>query len=142
MICTEITISETDCNSIPVDTWKPASITVESGKSLSFTVHSASPNKLFRLYYEAGIPAITKVLIEATTDSQGCYTGTIQPLPDGEYTIYLCYPLIGICAYGHSQIIVRWGSKPLGITEMILYGALGLGAAYIIGQVIAKDGKK
>jgi len=127
------------CSTLAVNTWKPATVSIKSGESVSFTVRSQNPYTNFDLYYQS--LAGTQTIISAKTDSAGCYTGTIQPLPDGEYLIYMCYPVLSICTSGFAQIHIRWGAKTLDIATMIMYAALGLGVAYVLGQVIAKDGR-
>ena len=134
MVCTQITIQGpgTSCQALANDTWKPETTNPASGESLDYTVHSADPNKYYELYYET--PGQSHVVASGTTDQNGCDSGTITALPDGEYKIWLCYPTAGVCLWGHSEVIVRWGAKPLDLTTAALIGAGILGLAYILGN--------
>lgn len=132
------------CTSLAVDTWKPTITNLKTGENLPITVRSKEINKSFNIGYADAITLERHVILSGTTDASGCFTGEIPAQADGTYNLTVCFLFLNIsCPITApvNPISITWGTKPLDIQTMILYAALGLGAAYIIGQVIAKDGR-
>lgn len=99
------------CDTIPKDSWKPATVNPESGMAVPFILRSSDPNKDFKITNGEG--AIADIIITGKTDGSGCYTGEIPAFNDGTYTLYRCYPFFGICSDYETPITITWGKKPV-----------------------------
>ncbi len=143
----ECTYTPPICTTIPLDTWKPTTLNPKPDMSVPFTLHSKDPNKHFKMMYNQ-LGGLNVFILEGTTDSAGCYTGSIPSLANGEYNIFICYDLFGICTITttlETKTIV-WGTSdtgcwiplPLGgcllsakTGKTIVYAGAGLTAEYL-----------
>lgn len=133
MACVSVTVPEIpDCLSMAEDTWKPEITNPESGQPLQFTLRSASPNTHF-LILKQNLLTWDK-LTEGTTDTDGCFTGEIQPQQDGSYTLKACYDVFGACITDIGTVYVTWGTKPMDLGTMAVIAAGLLGIAYILSN--------
>ncbi len=129
MPCTTLTVGSAlpDCNTIPLDSWKPDTLNPKTGDPVNFVLRSKTPNQEFEVVDMGSMQEI----LHGYTDTNGCYKGSFGPLADGTHQIAICYPLGPLCAkFGYQNI--TWGSKGTDYVGIAIIAGTLLGLGYFL----------
>lgn len=78
------------CDTIPLNNWAPAKLIMEPNETVNVTVRSSTGNIHFNIV-SIGLLGLKTTLIDANTDSTGCYSGILSAMSAGTYDVAVCF---------------------------------------------------